>query len=175
MPLFCLKYFTSFSLYLEKTQLPLQGRRDLACLVLPTPPHARVPLSTFPFLCFSSRSALPKSSTSAAASLEMLSPNFGNSDLFFSFCKLLSLELTLWLRWSRVCLKCRRPRFDPWVGKIPWKRKWQPTLVFLPGEFHGWKSLADYSPWYCKESDMTEQLHFHFSFQLTMKQVYFLS
>ena len=88
-----------FSLYLEKTQLPLQGRRDLACLVLPTPPHARVPLSTFPFLCFSSRSALPKSSTSAAASLEMLSPNFGNSDLFFSFCKLLSLELTLWLRW----------------------------------------------------------------------------
>ena len=39
-----------------------------------------------------------------------------------------------------------------------WSRKWQPTLVFLPGEFHGQRSLAGYSPWGCKESDMTEQL-----------------
>ena len=44
---------------------------------------------------------------------------------------------------------------DPWVGKIPWRREWQPTPVFLPGEFHG---LAGYSPWGCKESDTTEQL-----------------
>ena len=36
---------------------------------------------------------------------------------------------------------CRRYRFDPWVGKIPWRRKWQPTPVFLPGEFHGQRSL----------------------------------
>ena len=36
---------------------------------------------------------------------------------------------------------------DPWVGKIPWSRKWQPTPVFLPREFHGTRSLADYSPW----------------------------
>ena len=48
------------------------------------------------------------------------------------------------------------------VRKIPWRRKWQPTPVFLPGEFHGQRSLADYSPWVPKESDMTEQLHFHF-------------
>ena len=39
-----------------------------------------------------------------------------------------------WLRWQRICLQCRRPGFDPWVGKIPWKRKWLPTPVFLPGE-----------------------------------------
>ena len=39
------------------------------------------------------------------------------------------------------------PRFDPWVRKIPWRREWLPTLVFLPGEFHGQKSLAGYSPW----------------------------
>ena len=39
-----------------------------------------------------------------------------------------------------------------------WSRKWQPTLVFLPGEFHGQRSLAGYSPWGCKESDMTKQL-----------------
>ena len=44
------------------------------------------------------------------------------------------------------------------VGKIPWRREWQPTLVFLPGEFHGQRSLVGYSPWGCKESDMTERL-----------------
>ena len=55
--------------------------------------------------------------------------------------------------------KGRRLRFDPWVGKIPWRRKWQPTPVFLLGKFHGQRSLAGYSPWGCKESDTTEQLH----------------
>ena len=49
-------------------------------------------------------------------------------------------------------------RFNPWVGKIPWRRDWQLTPVFLPGEFHGQRSLAGYSPWCHKESDMTEQL-----------------
>ena len=50
-------------------------------------------------------------------------------------------------------------RFDPWVGKIPWRRKWQPTPVFLPGksmEIHRCRSLAGYSPWDCKESDTAE-------------------
>ena len=45
--------------------------------------------------------------------------------------------------------------YDPWVRKIPWGRKWQPTLVFLPGKSHA-QSLACYSPWGCKESDTTE-------------------
>ena len=56
------------------------------------------------------------------------------------------------------CLQCRRPRFNPWVGKIPGKRKWQPTSVFLPEEFHEQKSLAGYSPQRQstgKELDMT--------------------
>ena len=43
--------------------------------------------------------------------------------------------------------ECRRPRFNPWVRKVPWKRKWQPTPVFLPREFHGQKSLGSYSLW----------------------------
>ena len=60
--------------------------------------------------------------------------------------------------WLRICLQCGRPRFDPWVGKIPWRRKWQPIPVLLPGEFHGGRSLASYSPWGHKESDMTERL-----------------
>ena len=45
--------------------------------------------------------------------------------------------------------------FDPWVGKITRKKKWQPIPVFLPGKFHGQRRLAGYSPWGCKESDMT--------------------
>ena len=55
--------------------------------------------------------------------------------------------------------QCRRRRFDPWVGKIPWRRKWQPTPVFLPGESLAQRSLAGYSPWGRKESDMTEWLN----------------
>ena len=46
----------------------------------------------------------------------------------------------------------------PYVRKIPWKRKWQPTPVFLPGKPHGQKSLLGHSPWDHKESDTTEQL-----------------
>ena len=47
---------------------------------------------------------------------------------------------------------------NPWVGKIPWRRKWQPTPVFLPGKSHGQRSLEGCSPWGQKESDTTEQL-----------------
>ena len=49
--------------------------------------------------------------------------------------------------------------FDPWGRKIPWSREWQPAPVFLPGKFHGQRSLAGYSPWGCKEWDMTEHAH----------------
>ena len=46
--------------------------------------------------------------------------------------------------------------FDPWVRKIPWRRIWQLTPVFLPGESHGQSSLVGYSPWGREESDTTE-------------------
>ena len=49
-----------------------------------------------------------------------------------------------------------KPGFNPWVRKILWRRKWQPPPVFLPGEFHGQRSLESYSPWGRKELDMTE-------------------
>ena len=45
------------------------------------------------------------------------------------------------------CRRHKRHWFDPWVRKIPWRRKWQPTPLFLPGEFHGQRSLVGYSPW----------------------------
>jgi len=51
---------------------------------------------------------------------------------------------------------------DPWVGKIPWRRKWQPTPVILPGEFREQRGLATYSPWGCKESGITEQLSLNY-------------
>ena len=57
----------------------------------------------------------------------------------------------------RICLQCRRPGFDPWIGKIAWRRERLPSPVFWPGEFHGL-----YNPWCRKESDMTERLTFHF-------------
>ena len=68
-----------------------------------------------------------------------------------------SLQLPWWRRRERVCLQCRGPRFNPWVRKIPWRREWQLTSVFLPGEFHGQKSLLGYSPGVTK-SHTTEQL-----------------
>ena len=52
----------------------------------------------------------------------------------------------------------RRPGFDPWVGKIPWRREWLLTPVFLPGESHGQRSLVGYSPRGLQASDVTKQL-----------------
>ena len=67
-------------------------------------------------------------------------------------------QASLVAQMERVCLQCRKPGFDPWVRQIPWRRAWQPTSVFLPGEFHEWRSLVGYSTWDCKELDITEQL-----------------
>ena len=58
------------------------------------------------------------------------------------------------------CRRHRRLQFSLWVQKIPWKRAWQPTPVFLPGESQGQRSLVGYCPWGRKESDTTEQLSF---------------
>ena len=48
------------------------------------------------------------------------------------------------------CRRCKRCRFSPWLGKIPWRRKWQPTPLPLPGKSQGQRSLVGYSPWGCK-------------------------
>ena len=75
---------------------------------------------------------------------------------FFRVRLLVSLGLPWWLCGKESACQCRRPRFNPWSGKISWSRKWQPTPVFLPGKFYGHRSLVGYSPWGCKESDTTE-------------------
>ena len=56
------------------------------------------------------------------------------------------------------CRRLRRCGLDPWVRKIPWRRAWQPTAVFLPGESHGQRSLAGHSPRGRRESETTERL-----------------
>ena len=62
---------------------------------------------------------------------------------------LLSMGSHSWTRLKRLSSSSR---------KIPWRRKWQPTPVFLPVEFHGWRGMAGYSPWGHKELDKTEQV-----------------
>ena len=59
----------------------------------------------------------------------------------------------------RICLQGRRHGSDPWVRKIPWRREWLPTPVFLPKEFHGQRSLVGYSLWGSVESDTAERLY----------------
>ena len=76
------------------------------------------------------------------------------SILFYFFC------FSFLTQAQCVCLQCRRPGFNSWVGKVPWRRKWQSTPALLPGKSHGWRSLIGYSPWGRKESDMTERFHY---------------
>ena len=64
------------------------------------------------------------------------------------------------------CRKCRRHGFNLWVGKTPWRRKWQPAPIFLPGESHGQRSLVGYSSRGGKESDVTEWIPFPLSFSI---------
>ena len=69
--------------------------------------------------------------------------------------------LPRWLSKESVC-QCRRSRrrgFSPWVGKIPWRRAWQPTGVFLPGDSHGPRSLVDYSPWGLRQDWVIKHAH----------------
>ena len=67
---------------------------------------------------------------------------------------------------THQCRRCKRCGFNPWVSKVPWKRKWHPTVVLLPGKFHGQRNLVGYTPRDLKELDtaehMTENLAFAF-------------
>ena len=73
----------------------------------------------------------------------------------FSVSLYIDQGLPMWRSHNEPTCQCRRHGFDPWVGKIPWRRKWQPTPIFLPGRSHRLRSLAGYSLWGRKESDTT--------------------
>ena len=78
--------------------------------------------------------------------------------------------LPRWRSGKEPACRCKRCRFNPWVGKIPWRRKWQPTPIILPGEFHRQRSLAGYSPWGLKESDTMEATDFAHTFPESLSQ-----
>ena len=65
-------------------------------------------------------------------------------------------------------------RFNPWVKKIPWRRKWQPTPIPLPGKSHGRRSLVGYNPWGRKESDMTKQLTHTLIYKILLNELAWL-
>ena len=93
----------------------------------------------------------------------MLSLRLSSTDLYVAF-SYYSSGLCNWLSGKESTGQCRRLRrhaFYPWVRKIPWRRKWQTIPVFLPGKFHGQRSLAAYSTWSHIELDTTERAHYY--------------
>ena len=73
------------------------------------------------------------------------------------------------------CRRHRRPRFHTWVGKIPWRREWRSTPVFLPGKSHGQRSLTGYSSWGRTEWERTERGTLSLFFSQVNKFYYFIS
>ena len=88
------------------------------------------------------------------------------------FTSLLFLDFHGGFRW-RICLQFRRQRFDPWVQKIPWRRKWQYTPVFLLGEFCGQSSLPGYSHEFSKRQTQLNNFHFSLFSQLFVRHAHF--
>ena len=83
--------------------------------------------------------------------------SLGTNSAALSFYSLYSTHhrLPRWLSGEESASQCRKGGFNPWSRKIPWRRKWQPTPVFLPEKPHGQRSLVGYSLWGRKESDST--------------------
>ena len=87
---------------------------------------------------------------------------------FLQYCVNICLEgLCRWLSGKKFACECRRLGFSPWVGKIPWRRKWQPSPVLLPGESHGQRNLAGCIPW-GRKADTPERLHFILTVRLSL-------
>ena len=74
----------------------------------------------------------------------------------YQLCVLYIVELPRQLSGKESTCQCRRCGFNPWIRKIPWRKECPSTPVFLPGEFHRWRSLVGYSPWGQKQSDTTK-------------------
>ena len=74
----------------------------------------------------------------------------GEAGYIIYFAPIVYQGLPWWLSGKESACQCRRCRFDPWVGKISWRRKWESTQVFLPGKSYAQRSLVGYSPWVCQ-------------------------
>ena len=90
------------------------------------------------------------------------SPKAWNPEVIFSlFFQTPIQDITALLEKASQCRRCKGHGFNPWIGKIPWNKKWQPTPVFLLGKFHGQRNLEGYGLWGLKESDTTEWISMH--------------
>ena len=93
---------------------------------------------------------------------------------FFFFFPLLSITFDFivcgfpeWLQWKRICLPMQETQEMPvWTLSHLWRRRWQPTPVFVPGKCHGQRNLASYSPCSRKELDMTEDTFLHIMYKV---------
>ena len=122
----------------------MQGRRNSACKG-PEPEWKRKDGTTD--ILFQSRSATREEGQGLVLlNSTATSPHLHNISISIMW-QISHHWALLVAQWSRIRLQCRRCRFDPRVGKIPWERKWQPTPVFLPGESHGQRSLVGYRAW----------------------------
>ena len=120
----------------------MDGRYRLGCVIRP---HSTLwtmikSLNFIPRKCWRSFSR------------EMTSPDLPYRLLFMEELKSVSSGE----EFACKCRRRKRHRFNPWVWKSPWRRAWQPAPLFLPGESHGQRTLAGYSPWGNKESNTTE-------------------
>ena len=79
--------------------------------------------------------------------------------IFYFLMVVRKLKGPLMINGKEPVCQCKKCGFDPWAGKIPWRSKWHPTLVFFLGKSYGQRSLAGYSPWSCEELDMIEHAH----------------
>ena len=98
----------------------------------------------------------PRTAGAGSSKLHSLHMHCVRDAFFWHFCLAGSWGFPGGKESACHCRKHKRFGFDPWVRKIPSRRKWQPTSVFLPGESHRQRSLARYSPWGRKESDMAK-------------------
>ena len=95
-------------------------------------------------------------------------------------CYTTDLGFPWWLSGKESACQCRRHkqcRFDPWVGNIPWRKKWQPSPLFLPGKSHGQRSLVVYSLWCGKRvrHDLATKQQYWFYSNIPEKKNWFYS
>ena len=126
---------------------------------------------------------LLEGSSTLTNSVHLLFINLGNPIYYLPPVCLSSPVLPFheaWVPWAFLVvqmvenLQCTRLRFNLWVRKIPWRREWQSTPVFLPGKTDGQSIQAGYSPWFHKELGTTEQLtpsHFRFEFFILVQSL----
>ena len=119
----------------------IASRFFMAEFRLPVPFVANMYTAWFPLLS-------PRSSVLRAT--EILPPGLKVLDITTKKDSCLFIGLPWWLSGKESACQHRIHRFNPWVRKILWRREWQPTPVFLPGDFHGQRNLAGYSLWVAK-------------------------